>query len=135
VAELGLRALAKSDVQDLMDEATALVAQTLDAEYSKVVELLPGGEELLLRVGVGWREGLVGEAKEAAGLGSQAGYTTRVSNEAVIVEDLREERRFEPPPLLVEHGVVSSMTVVIPGSEGPFGVLGVHNDSPYLLGG
>jgi hypothetical protein len=27
-------------------------------EYSKVLELLPGGEELLLRAGVGWKEGL-----------------------------------------------------------------------------
>jgi PAS domain S-box-containing protein len=126
VAELGLRALANDDLQDLMDEAVALVARTLEVEYAKIGELLPGGEELLLRAGVGWREGLVGEATETAGLGSQAGYTTLVSNEAVIVEDLREETRFRAPPLLVEHGIVSSMTVVIPASEGPFGVLGVH---------
>jgi PAS domain S-box-containing protein len=127
VAELGLRTLEHNDdLQALMDEAVALVASTLEAEYSKIVELLPGGEELLLRAGVGWREGLVGEAKETAGLGSQAGYTALVANEAVIVENLSTEERFEPPPLLVEHAVVSSMTVVIPGSEGPFGVLGVH---------
>jgi PAS domain S-box-containing protein len=48
VADLGLRALANDDPQLLMDEATALVARTLGVEYSKVVELLPGGEELLL---------------------------------------------------------------------------------------
>jgi DNA-binding NarL/FixJ family response regulator/signal transduction histidine kinase len=112
-----------------MDEIVALVARTLDVEYSKIVELLPGGEELLLRAGVGWREGLVREARELAGLGSQAGYTALISNEAVIVEDLREETRFEPPPLLVEHGVVSGMTVVIPSTEGPFGVLGAHTTS------
>jgi DNA-binding NarL/FixJ family response regulator/signal transduction histidine kinase len=130
VADLGLRALAEhDDLQALMDEIVALVARTLDVEYSKIVELLPGGEELLLRAGVGWREGLVGEARERAGLGSQAGYTALISNEAVIVEDLREETRFEPPPLLVEHGVVSGMTVVIPSTEGPFGVLGAHTTS------
>jgi PAS domain S-box-containing protein len=129
VAELGLTALANDDLQALMDAIVALVAQTLDTEYSKIMELLPGGEELLLRAGVGWREGLVGEAKERAGLGSQAGYTTLISSEAVIVENLREETRFEPPPFLVEHGVISSMTVVIPSTEGPFGVLGVHTRS------
>jgi PAS domain S-box-containing protein len=130
VADLGLRALAEhDDLQALMNEAVALVARTLDVEYSKIVELLPGGEELLLRAGVGWREGLVGKARERAGLGSQAGYTALISNEAVIVEDLREETRFEPPPLLVEHGVVSGMTVVIPSTEGPFGVLGAHTTS------
>ena len=130
VADLGLRALAEhDDLQALMDETVALVARTLDVEYSKIVELLPGGEELLLRAGVGWREGLVGEARERAGLGSLAGYTALISNEAVIVEDLREETRFEPPPLLVEHGVVSGMSVVIPSTEAPFGVLGAHTTS------
>jgi two-component system nitrate/nitrite response regulator NarL len=47
----------------------------------------------------------------------------------VIVEDLSTEERFEHPPLLVEHAVVSSMTVVIPATEEPFGVLGVHTTS------
>lgn len=98
VAELGLRTLEHNDdLQALLDEAVVLVASTLEAEYSKIVELLPGGEELLLRAGVGWREGLVGEAKETAGLGSQAGYTALVANEAVIVETLSTEERFEPP--------------------------------------
>src|SRR5918993_447011 len=48
VAELGLRALANDDLQDLMDDAATLVAQTLRVEYAKVVELLPGGQELLM---------------------------------------------------------------------------------------
>ncbi len=57
VAELGLRTLEHNeDLQALMDEAVVLVASTLEAEYSKIVELLPGGEELLLRAGVGWRD-------------------------------------------------------------------------------
>jgi hypothetical protein len=43
-----------------MDEAVALVARTLDVEYAKIVELFSGGEELLLRSGVGFEEGLVG---------------------------------------------------------------------------
>jgi signal transduction histidine kinase len=78
-----------------------------------------------LRAGVGWREGLVGRTKEEAGLGSQAGYTL-LSDEPVIAEDVRAETRFRPPPLLLEHGVVSSMTVVIPSHDRPFGVLGAH---------
>ncbi|HXF76002.1 MAG TPA: PAS domain S-box protein, partial [Methylomirabilota bacterium] len=40
--------------------------------------------------------------------------------------DLNTEKRFSGPPLLVEHGVVSGMSVVIPGRELPFGVLGAH---------
>ena len=114
--------------QSLMDDTVTFVAQTLDVQYCKIVELLPGGQELLLRAGVGWREGLVGNTTEESGLGSQAGYTL-LSEEPVIVEDLSTETRFRPPPLLLEHGVVSSMTVVITGRGGPFGVLGVHTKS------
>ena len=128
VAELGLRALANDDLQALMDDEVASVARTLRVEYVKIVELLPGGEELLMRAGVGWEEGLVGSARESAGLGSQAGYTLLV-NEPVIVEDLSTETRFNPPPLVQERGGVSGMTVVIPGREEPFGVLGAHSRS------
>jgi hypothetical protein len=45
----------------------ACVAETLGVEYAKIVELIPGGEELLLRAGIGFEEGLVGRAKEGAG--------------------------------------------------------------------
>src|SRR5829696_2577185 len=124
VAELGLKGLANDDLQSLMDEAVECVARTLGVQYAKIVEVLGGNEGLLWRAGVGWREGLVGHTKEDAGLGSQAGYTL-LSDEPVITDDVREETRFRPPPLLLEHGVVSSMTVVIPSHDRPFGVWGL----------
>jgi signal transduction histidine kinase/DNA-binding NarL/FixJ family response regulator len=111
-----------------MEEAAELAARTLDVEYCKILELLPGGEELLLRAGVGWKEGLVGKTKVGAGLDSQAGYAL-LSDEPVIVEDLRTEGRFNGPPLLLEHGVVSGMSVIIRCLDGPFGVLSVHTGS------
>jgi len=125
VAELGQRALRTSQSGQVLDEAVALVAQNLDVEYCKVLELLPDGKALLLRSGVGWKEGSVGSATVRSGADSQAGYTV-LSNQPVIVEDLRTERRFSGPPLLHEHGVVSGMSVVIPTSEVPYGVLGAH---------
>jgi PAS domain S-box-containing protein len=125
VSEIGLWALTNDDLQSLMDDTVAFVAQTLDVEYCKIVELLPSGEELLLKAGAGWEEGLVGQTRVGAGIDSQAGYTL-LSEEPVIVEHLSTETRFSPSELLREYGVVSSMTVVIAGRGGPFGVLGVH---------
>src|SRR5574341_2007707 len=75
VAELGQRALAGAGLQALLDEAVRSVAAALELEYAKVLELLPGGEALRLRAGVGWKEGLVGQATVGAELDSQAGYT------------------------------------------------------------
>ncbi|QIN83499.1 PAS domain S-box protein [Rubrobacter tropicus] len=125
VADLGRRALS-ADVSSLMEEAVARVAQTLGVRYCKVLELLPEGDELLLRAGVGWDEGLVGRATVSSDRYSQAGYTL-LSDKPVVVEDLSSERRFSGPPLLLEHGVVSGMSTIIRGRRGPFGVLGVHH--------
>lgn len=125
VAELGYRALSGMDLQALMNKAVTLVAETLEVEYGKVVELLPEGDELLLRAGVGYEEGLVGRATEKTGFGSQAGYTL-LSEEPVIIENLREEERFSASALLRDHGVASGMSVIVQGREWPFGILGAH---------
>jgi PAS domain S-box-containing protein len=125
IARLGQHALSGAEPETLMDEATALVAETLGVEYSKVLELLPDGKALLLRSGVGWKEGMVGKAVVGAGSDSQAGYTL-LASEPVIVENLHEESRFKGPELLLDHDVVSGISVVIHGRDRPFGVLGAH---------
>jgi HTH-type transcriptional regulator, bacterioopsin transcriptional activator and related proteins len=128
VAELGLTALAGDDLDSLMDEAVSCIAEILGVENSEVVEILPGGQELRLWAGVGWEEGLVGRATVKAGFESQAGYALLV-NEPVIVEDLATETRFRPPPVLHEHGLVSGMSVVIHGRDGPLGLVGAYTRS------
>ncbi|MFI5395390.1 MAG: PAS domain S-box protein [Candidatus Binatia bacterium] len=125
LADLGQQALAATDLAALMDSAVSLVAETLAVEYCKVLELVPDGSGLRLRAGVGWRDGFVGAATVSAGTESQAGYTL-LSDEPVVVEDLRTETRFSGPPLLHDHGVVSGLSVIIRGQERPFGVLGAH---------
>ncbi len=125
VAELGRRALAGTDLPALLDEAVALVARTLEVEYCNVLELLPNRDALLLRAGLGLRDGYVGRATVGAGTASQAGYTL-LSQEPVIVEDLLTETRFERPQLLLELGVVSGVSVIIKGQDTPFGVLAAH---------
>ncbi len=125
VARLGHRALAGDELSSLTQEAVVLTAETLGVEYCKVLELLPEGNALLLSTGVGWKEGLVGHATVGTERGSQVGYTL-LSDVPVIVEDLRTETRFNGPPLLFDHGVVSGMSVIIRGKKKPFGVMGIH---------
>ncbi|MBS1257952.1 MAG: Adaptive-response sensory-kinase SasA [Candidatus Scalindua arabica] len=125
VAFLGQRALENRYLSDLMNEVVRKVAETLDNEYCKVLELLPDGKEMLLRAGVGWKEGLVGNATVHAGSDSQAGYTLN-TNKPVIVEDLKTETRFSGSSLLNKHNVVSGMSIAIHGPDGPWGVLGTH---------
>lgn len=126
IADLGRRALGGADLSDVMRTVTELVAKTLDVEFCKVLELLPGNEVLFLRAGIGWKEGLVGQATVSAGTNSQAGYAL-LCKEPVIVTDLPHEERFGWPSLLRDHGVVSGMSVIIGSSDRPFGVLGAHS--------
>ena len=129
VAEIGRLALTGGELDDLFAESASLIARTLGVEYCKVLELLPDGDALILRAGVGWKkEYPVGQTTVSAGKESQAGFTL-LSEEPVVVEDLRTETRFSSPPLLHEHGVVGGMTVIIRGRERPYGILGAHTTS------
>ncbi len=125
LAEISQIALGGIELFQLIEKASALVARTLDVEFSKILELLPDGQSLRLRAGVGWRDGLVGQATLEADVQSQASYTL-CSEDPIIVDDLRRETRFSGAPLLHEHEIISGMSVVIPGRRRPFGVLGVH---------
>ncbi len=125
VAELGQCALADPPLSALFDQSVNMVAEILEVEYCKVLELLPDGKSFLLRSGVGWKEGLVGCATVDAGTNSQAGYSL-LYDEPVVVEDLRSEHRFSGPQLLHDHRVISGMSVLIQGKERSFGVMGTH---------
>jgi signal transduction histidine kinase/putative methionine-R-sulfoxide reductase with GAF domain len=126
VAELGKRALSTTTgLQDLLGQAVESVVGVLGVEYSEVLELLPSGKELVLKKGVGWKEGLVEQTTIGTGRYSHAGYAL-LTNEPVIFEDLCTETRFSGPPLLLEHGVMSGMCVIIRTGEPPFGVLGAY---------
>ncbi|OHE86703.1 MAG: hypothetical protein A3G75_13060, partial [Verrucomicrobia bacterium RIFCSPLOWO2_12_FULL_64_8] len=100
-------------------------AQVLDVELSKVLELEPDGKTMLLRAGVGWQEGLVGRARVASGALSQAGFTL-LSAGPVVVTDMGTETRFQGPSILLDHGVVSGLSVTICQGDRSYGVLGAH---------
>lgn len=124
VAEIGRLALGGAEPLAVLQDTSERVTRTLGVEFCQIAELLPDGSGLRLCAGAGWRDGLVGHAILGAGSNSQSGYTLTCS-EPVVVQDLSAETRFRAP-LLAEHRVVSGMSVVIPGHERAFGVLGAH---------
>lgn len=124
LADLGTEALRGTDLDRLLSEACRLVADGMGVRFCKVLELLPGGERLLVRAGVGWREGVVGHAELDAGDGSPAGHALR-TDAPVITNNLANETRFRTPRLLIEHGIHRAMNIVISVSGEPFGVLEV----------
>jgi PAS domain S-box-containing protein len=127
VTDLGQRALEDRALNTLFDDAVSRLAETLDADYCKVLDLDEADGTLLLRSGVGWDDGLVGSARVAASeRDSQAAYTLE-TDEAVVVEDLNAESRFSGPDLLRDHDVTSGVSVIVGSSDEPWGILGVHD--------
>ena len=96
-----------------------------DVEFVGLFEFRPESRSLLLRAGVGWSNGCVGRTVVPADGDHHGGYALR-SATPVVVEDLASDRRFGSAQLLVDHDIVSGVTVVIQGKDRPFGIIGAH---------
>lgn len=127
VTELGLQALADTDLRKLMDTAVLKLKDVLKVNYTKILELLPGNKKVIIRAGVGWNKTIkIDKSTVGTGKNSQAGFTL-LAKEPIIVKNLRTDERFNGPPLLAKHGVVSGMSCIIWGKNNmPWGVLGAH---------
>jgi two-component sensor histidine kinase len=90
------------------------------------MEALPGGNKLLMRAGTGWKPGLVGKLVVDAGSKSSGGFTL-YTGKPVIAEDIENEKRFDVPDFLRDHGIKSLINVIIQGKGEPFGVLEVDS--------
>ena len=110
-----------------------MTAEGLDAEYCKIMEYIPAEKRLLVRAGVGWGEGVVGNATVGADLDSPAGYALQ-TGKPVISNHLENEERFRTPELLAEHGIRRAMNVILQGDGLPFGVLEVDSRSEGEFG-
>ena len=130
MARLGERALIETDLQAFFDDTATIIAQMLDVEFVKILELVPGDAELLLRAGVGWKPGLVGRAHVTTVRGSQAGFTL-ASGGPVIVENLATETRFEARRCCAIMASCPALSCPIAGRDGrAYGVVGAHSAKP-----
>jgi PAS domain S-box-containing protein len=123
LVELGQRELAGTGAQGLMDDAVAVVAETLDVELVAIVEDLPGARQMLVSAGVGWRPGAVGRVTSSSDR-SVLGYAARAGT-SVVSEALGSDERFTNSPLLDYHQVVSAAAVPIVEREAAYGALAV----------
>ena len=125
LAQLGERALVEPDIERLLKDAVSTVAMTLSVEFVKILELLPGNTDLLLRAGFGWKTDLVGSIVASVAPDSYAGYTldTRLP---VVTDDFAGESRFKVEGYLRDYGCSSGINVTIAGRDDRFyGILGV----------
>jgi two-component sensor histidine kinase len=132
LADFGRRAAEGADLDQLLSDAAEEAARSLGVSYVKVLEYLPDEKSLLVRAGVGWGEGVVGQARIGADIASPAGYALQ-TGQPVIANDLDKEERFRIPDLLREHGVKSAVNVIIKSKQHIFGVLEADSRRPQVF--
>jgi PAS domain S-box-containing protein len=125
LAQLGERALAETDIERLLNDVVSTVALTLPVDFVKVLELMPGDTDLLLRAGFGWKAGCLGSIVMSQ---ERDDYARHILSAAipVVTDDFAAEARFAVPQYLRAHRCVSGMCTTIAGQDGrAYGVLGV----------
>jgi len=136
LARFGELALQSDSLDDILTEACHLIGQALGTQLAKVMELQPDGETLLVRAGVGWKPGVVGEVTIKAAEASPESHALR-TEEPVTSADIDTEARFQYPPFLTDHGVKAVAIVIIIGSKDgpPFGLLQIDSREPRQFTG
>ncbi len=128
LSNFGMQALKSHSIDELLTNAAVVAAAGMRAKLSKIMEYRAAHNDLLIRAGVGWREGVVGSSTLGADLESPAGYAFKTGS-PVISNQLENEERFRTPGILAEHRVRRAINVLIAGGSGPWGVLEVDSSS------
>lgn len=129
LAAFSRRVLSVVGVTELLDAATRAVSHGLGATHVAAFEYDRAADALHLRAGDGWRDGLVGRAISHPGTEFHEGYALD-RTEPIVVADHNSEIRFAASPLLVEHGVLSSVCVAVRHVQSTFGLLGAYATRP-----
>jgi len=127
-ANFTTRSLGESNIDSLMMDACLRARAGMNVTHAKLLEYLPDRDRLLLRAGVGWKEGYVGQYEVAPNIDTPIGYAFSLS-EPVPISDYNSEKVHCHPTILKEHGCVASLNVPLRTDRGNFGVLEVDNTS------
>jgi signal transduction histidine kinase/CheY-like chemotaxis protein len=133
LAKFGELALKSNDLSEILTEACRLVGEALGTDLAKVMELQEDGITLLVRAGVGWKPGVVGEVTVKAVKGSSEGHALQTGH-PVCSNDIELETRFEYADFIKDNGVRALVNVAIGGSKRPYGVLQVDSQTPRDFG-
>jgi two-component sensor histidine kinase len=128
-AQFTTRSLGERNIDALMLDACIRARAGLGVTHAKLLEYLPGRDRLLLRSGVGWQEGYVGQYEVAPDIETPIGHAF-VLSEPVPVSDYCHESSYPYPQILEDHGCVASLNVPVRTDLGNFGVLEVDHTEP-----
>ena len=108
----------------------AYLCCVLGCSFCKICRYRAAENDLLIEAGCGWKLGVVGRVVSRADETSPQGRAYK-TGEPVIIRDVRTANNLALPDFYPEHGIVSTVDVVISALDGAsYGVLEI--DSPTL---
>jgi two-component sensor histidine kinase len=132
-AGFGSFALRQNDLLTILTEAARVCAEGLSVPFCKVCRYRSEENDLLIEAGYGWHEGVIGNVVSRADQSSPQGRAF-ITGEPSICNDLRMDNDFKLPPFYAEHGIVSTIDVIIKGEGQPYGILEIDNDQQHDYG-
>ncbi len=131
LASFGSFALRQTDLLKVLTEAARACAEGLSVPFCKVCRYRPEENDLLIEAGFGWHEGVIGHVVSRADESSPQGRAF-VTGKPSICNDLSNDSEFILPPFYADHGIISTIDVLIKGSsDRPYGVLEIDNDRQH----
>ncbi|MDB5393140.1 MAG: signal transduction histidine kinase [Rhodospirillales bacterium] len=132
LSAFGSFALGESNLGKVLTEATRVCAESLSVPFCKVCRYRAEEDDLLVEAGVGWKPGVVGCVVSRADKSSPQGRAF-ITGEPVICADLSKDASFLLPAFYGEHGIISTLDVVIKKKDGqPWGVLEIDNPKRHI---
>lgn len=132
LSTFGSFAFREHNLLKILNEAARICADSLGVPYCKVCRYRSAENDLLVVAGCGWEHGVIGEVVSQADESSPQGraYITR---EPVIIRHLHESNDLMLPTFYEQHGIISTVDVVIKGMEdAPYGVLEIDSPSAHV---
>jgi two-component sensor histidine kinase len=134
IAAFGTFALRQNDLLTVLAEAARVCATGLDVPFCKVCRYREAEDDLLIEAGCGWKDGVGGHVVSRADHSSPQGGAF-VTGKPSICNDLGRDTQFKLPSFYAEHGIISTIDVVIKGadagSDRPYGVLEINNNKQH----
>src|SRR5581483_8755153 len=133
LANFGRFAFRNDDLQAIQDEAARQCAKGLGVRFSKILRYRATEGDLVLQAGVGWHADVMGEPVARADYKSPAGRAL-LTKEPVLTFDLPHDPDFELPRIYPEHGIKSSVNVIVQSvGSAPYGILEVDSEREHAF--
>ncbi|MCP4266456.1 MAG: PAS domain S-box protein [Candidatus Brocadiaceae bacterium] len=114
-------------INKTMDLIVNLTAKALNYNFCAILLLDETNNLLRMVSGVGWEEGIVGNATVDARLDPHISFNLN-KLKPVVIKNIKNGSDLSSFPILVDHGVVSGISVPMIVGDHVIGVMGVYSD-------